>query len=188
MTKTHLPIRQIELRLTDLNELFNSIDPTPFHHRRLDRDIEDYLETWAMSFSSKAHFHIVIHLENMPDNDPIDLVTSAIQNDFKYKAERAERELSLMLRNGRISLIIGLLFLTLCLLGAQLISEESHTIGKVIRESLMIAGWVSLWQPMQIFLYGWWPIIRKRNIRNQLARAIIRVLGGKSKAHDTLNA
>ena len=43
MTKTHPPVHQIELRIVKLSELFNSMDPTPFHHRDLDADAEEFL-------------------------------------------------------------------------------------------------------------------------------------------------
>ncbi len=36
MKKKHPPVHQIELRVVQLPELFNSMDPTPFHHRDLD--------------------------------------------------------------------------------------------------------------------------------------------------------
>ena len=28
---------------------------------------------------------------------------------------------------------------------------------KLLRESLVLAGWVGLWHPMELFLYAWWP-------------------------------
>jgi hypothetical protein len=31
-------------------------------------------------------------------------------------------------------------------------------LGGIIRESLLIGGWVAMWRPMEILLYDWWPI------------------------------
>ena len=45
MSKAHPPVHQIELRVIQLPELFNSMDPTPFHHRDLDTDAEEFLES-----------------------------------------------------------------------------------------------------------------------------------------------
>jgi len=50
MKKSQPPTHQIELRIVELSELFNSMDPTPFHHRNLDPDAEDFLESWALGF------------------------------------------------------------------------------------------------------------------------------------------
>ena len=45
MKSSHAPVHQIELRIASLAELFNSMAPTPFHHRDLDRDAVEFLES-----------------------------------------------------------------------------------------------------------------------------------------------
>jgi hypothetical protein len=37
-------------------------------------------------------------------------------------------------------------------------------ITRVIEESLIIFGWVANWKPIEIFLYEWWPIVRRREL------------------------
>jgi hypothetical protein len=32
------------------------MDPTPFHHRNLDADAEEFLENWALEFPQNSHF------------------------------------------------------------------------------------------------------------------------------------
>ena len=34
---------------------------------------------------------------------------------------------------------------------------------QVVEESLLIFGWVANWRPIEIFLYEWWPVVRRRN-------------------------
>jgi len=36
---------------------------------------------------------------------------------------------------------------------------------------LLIFGWVANWRPIEIFLYEWWPIVRRRNLYRRLAAA-----------------
>ena len=78
MKPRHAPVHQIELRIAALADLFNSMDPTPFHHRDLDRDAVEFLESWALEFPRNSHFRIVIHVETMPAEDPTPLVSEAI--------------------------------------------------------------------------------------------------------------
>jgi hypothetical protein len=40
----------------------------------------------------------------------------------------------------------------------------SHPVGRVIEESLLIFCWVANWRPIEIFLYEWWPIIRRQSV------------------------
>lgn len=176
MNKSHPPVHQIELRIAQLSELFNSMDPTPFHHRNLDADAEEFLENWALEFPQDSHFRIIVHIEQMPQEDPTPLISDAIHNYFNYKAVRSKRNLRLLLLEGRTSLLIGLGFLALCLLGADILAAFSNnTFLRLLKESLLIGGWVAMWRPIQIFLYGWWPIIRRSRIYNNLSRAIVHV-------------
>ena len=176
MKKSHPPVHQIELRVVELPELFNSMDPTPFHRRDLDPNAEKFLESWAQEFPPDSHFRIIVHIEKMPPEDPAPLVAEAIHNHFEYKSVLTKRSLRLLLLEGRTSLLIGLGFLALCLIAADLLSGfASNTFLRLLKESLLIGGWVAMWRPMQIFLYEWWPIVHKRRIYHCLRRANVLV-------------
>jgi hypothetical protein len=176
MKKTHPPVHQIEMRIAELPQLFNSMDPTPFHHRGLDDEAERFLETWAFEFPQDSHFRIVVHIEKRPHEDAHDAVREAIHNHFIYKAMLEKRRLRTLLLEGRISLLVGLGFLGLCLLGAEHLSDiSSSAFVKVLKESLVIGGWVAMWRPMQIFLYEWWPMVRRTRIYVNLSRANVHV-------------
>ncbi len=158
------------------------MDPTPFHHCDLDRDAQEYLESWAMGYSHKSHFLIIVHIEKMPDADPSATVVEAIHNFFDYKADITKRQIQLLLQEGRTSLLIGLTFLMLCLLGADLMSDYTgNAFWRVVRESLIIGGWVAMWRPLQIFLYEWWPSVRRGRIFRKLAKAGVRVIPASAK-------
>ena len=170
-------VHRLELRLRELAQLFNSMDPTPFFNRDLSSDAEDYIESWAMEYHSDSRYHIIVHLQQMPaEPNPGALISEAIHNYFSYKAELTRRELRRLLSQGRESLLIGLGFLALCLLGADAI--DRHASGSLLvfgRESLTIAGWVAMWRPIQIFLYDLWPLNRRRRIYQNLSRAQVKI-------------
>jgi hypothetical protein len=172
------PVHQIELRVTKLAELFNSMDPTPFHHRNLDTNAEEFLETWALEFPQDSHFRIVVHIEQMPTDNPIALVSEAIHNYFEFKSVRSKRRLRLLMVEGRASLLIGLSCLAICLLAADILAAnfQDSTFLKLLKESLLIGGWVAMWRPMQIFLYEWWPIVRRGKIYRNLSHSSVHVV------------
>jgi hypothetical protein len=180
MTKTQHPVYRIELRVQELGQLFNSMDPTPFHHKDLDPDAEEFIESWALEYPQNSRFHITVHLGQMPPEDPTALVAEAIHNYFDYKSELARRQVRVLLLEGRTSLMIGAGVLALCLLGAEVLATyAAGTFLKILRESLTIGGWVAMWRPMQIFLYEWWPLMRRSRIYGSLGRAQVHVLQGK---------
>ena len=181
MAKSRAPVHQIELRIVDVGQLFNSMDPTPFHHRDLDTDAEQFLESWALEFPQDSHFRIVIHIENMPPQDPTALVAEAIHNYFDNKSVLTRRNLRVLLLEGRTSLLIGLGFLAICMLGADSLASYAFSpYLRVLKEGLTIAGWVAMWRPMQIFLYEWWPLVRRIRIYRNLGRASVHVSAGKA--------
>ena len=151
MKKNPPPVHQIDLRLVELSELFNSMDPTPFHHRDLDKNAEEFLENWALEFPPDSHFRIIVHIEKMPASDPTPLVVEAIHNYFDYKVVLTKQKLRRLLVEGRTSLLIGLCFLALCLLGAELLTIfNSNTFLRLLQESLLIAGWVGPGSPLRL--------------------------------------
>jgi hypothetical protein len=171
------PVHQISLRLHEIGQLFNSMDPTPFRHRDLDPDAEEFIESWAQEFPSGSRFLLVIHLQQKPDEEhPAELLAESIHNFYADKAQLTERELRRLLRLGRTSLLVGLAFLSLCTLGANAAAAlGAGPFSGIVRESLVIAGWVAMWRPIQIFLYEWWPILRRRHMLQNLSRAQLRV-------------
>ena len=94
----------------------------------------------------------------------------------------AEHEFRRLLRLGRTSLLVGLAFLSLCTLGAKALGALGggpYPYLDILREGLIIAGWVAMWRPIQIFLYEWWPIVRRRRMLQNLSRAQVRVAEGQ---------
>ena len=177
MTTGHVPVHRLDLRLRELAQLFNSMDPAPFLERDLDRDAEEYIESWAMEHPAGSRFQITLHLQQAPAQpDSGNLIAEAIHNFFAYKAELARRELRRLLSQGRISLVIGLCFLAACLAAADAIGRGgSGELTAIGRESFIINGWVAMWRPVDIFLYDWWPLLRRRRIYQSLGRAHVGV-------------
>src|SRR3974390_2188227 len=53
---------KIEISLSRLSQLFNSLDPSPFHERDLDHDAEDYIMGSAGEAPRQHPLALVIHL------------------------------------------------------------------------------------------------------------------------------
>jgi hypothetical protein len=180
MSTPTVPAHRIEVRIQELSQLFNSMDPTPFHHKDLDPDAEEFIISWAQEHPRDAELEILIHVAG--GNPPVDaeaLVGEALHNYFDYRAEHAQREFRQLMQRGRRSLVIGLCFLASCLLLAEQIGHASAgTFATILRESVIIGGWVAMWRPLEIFLYDWWPLASRRRMFEKLARATVRITTG----------
>lgn len=181
MKKSPAPIHRLALRVREVAQLFNSMDPTPFLNKDLDPEANTFIESWAAGYPPDSRFHITIHLELWPeDDDPTGMLTAAIHNHFSYKAERTHGALKQLLKLGRISLAIGIVFVSLCLLAANAIGKLGDNAGyNIASESLTIVGWVAMWRPLQTFLYDWWPLQRQIHLYQRLGDAHIQVIQGR---------
>jgi len=171
MTEARRPRHRIELNLTTIQQLFNSMDPSPFHEKDLDREAEEFLVSWVQEFPSREPVSLVIHLERgASDPQAQAQVEQAIHHYFAYRAKLNRRELDRLMSQGRTSLVIGLVFLLACFGVRELLSGLGHgAIASFARESVIIAGWVAMWRPMEIYLYEWWPIRRRGTIYRKMS-------------------
>jgi hypothetical protein len=160
----------IEIKLNQLQQVFNSLDPSPFLDRDLDDNAENYIINSVDEFPLNTPLKLVFYLPSNEQNTARHLLPSALHNYFDYRQQGEQRKLRTIWRQGRISLLIGLSFLFVCLSLSELISRfGSDTFIHFLEEGLLISGWVALWRPLEIFLYEWWPVSHQQKIFAKLA-------------------
>jgi hypothetical protein len=169
---------RIELRLRELAQLFNSMDPSPFIDRDLDADAEEFIVSWVRELpTTPSELELAIHVAAPPPADRAAGVGDAVRHYFHSRAEIRRREFRQLMRRGRISLTVGLLFLTVCFLLSELVAKLGYgTTAEILRESLTIGGWVAMWRPLEIYLYDWWPLRNEQRTLERLARMQVRLI------------
>jgi len=164
----------IEIRLSSIEQLFQTLDPSPFREKDLDKDVEDFIVSWARELHADLPFTIVVHLpEKQQSRSEAKEIGPAITGFFGYSAREVGLELKELFRVGRRSLAIGIAVLVVSIVASQMVAHkfEPRPLGKVLEESLIIFAWVANWRPTEIFLYDWWPIARRRRLYQKLAAA-----------------
>jgi hypothetical protein len=171
--------RIIEVRVAELRQLFNAIDPSPFHERDLDPRAEEFIVEWSRDFPVDARLALIVYLDRSPGlTDEAGAVREAIHEFFRQKATSTRRSLRELFHRGRISLAIGLTFLAVSVaIGGGLAAYLGQTrLAEILREGLLIGGWVAMWRPLQIFLYEWWPIRADLRLFTRLATMPVRIV------------
>jgi hypothetical protein len=150
----------IEVRVAELRQLFNAIDPSPFRERDLDPKAEAFIVGWARELPRDAPLALRVHLERACGRDDEGvLLRDAIHEYFAQRALDSRRQLRELFRRGRISLAIALVFLGAAMAASDLIGGLTRSrFGAVASEGLIIGGWVAMWRPLEVFLYDWWPV------------------------------
>lgn len=150
----------IEIELDELQQIFNTFDPSPFHKRDIDDDAEEYIVGAARDIAMKRPLSLVVYLPpEKAARERSDLLEVAIRNYFDYRAKAARRELRVIFRRGWDSLLVGSLFLFACvsLQGLVPLLIRREVLVQFLREGLIICGWVAMWGPIHVFLYEWRP-------------------------------
>lgn len=166
----------IEIRLNKLDQIFNSLDPSPFIEREIDRNAKNYIVESLQELPINSKVKVLLYISHALDLDAKKMVSEAIHNYFDYCYDGKVKELRQLFRTGRISLAIALVFLGTCITIDSLISSLfDGTIAKILHEGLFIVGWVAMWRPIQIFLYDWVPIYRDQTTFRKLSKVPIEI-------------
>ena len=169
----------IEVRISRIEQLFNSFDPSPFDDRDLDGDAEQHIAGWARELPKDAPIRILLH---MPPDEARRATERglglALTHYFATRAEWIDRDRRELFRLGWRYLGIGLVVLSGCLLLSQLLPNLIGTspATRILQEGLIILGWVANWKPIETFLYDWWPLKRRADLYRRIAAAQVTIL------------
>jgi hypothetical protein len=173
----------IEVHISELQQIFNSLDPTPFRARDLDPKAEAFIADWAREIHGAPPLGLLIHVDReVSSAEHITTVQSAVRDYFSERAAVTRRQLRQLFRVGRTSLVIGLAFLAASILLGDLAEDvlSQTRFAGVARESLLIGGWVAMWRPLEIFLYDWWPIRAEARLYDRLSAMTVRIQPSRS--------
>jgi hypothetical protein len=158
--------------------LFNAIDPSPFREKDLDPSAEEFVVAWARDVHRDAPLALLVYLDRPAGlaEEPA-ILRDAIREFFSHRSRASRQRLRQLFRVGRTNLLIGLAFLAVSLFSGDLIASRlgGRHLGEVLRESLLIGGWVAMWRPMEIFLYDWWPIRAEAKLFDRLSAMPVRI-------------
>lgn len=168
----------IEVRVAELQQLFNSMDASPFRERDLDPDAEELIASWAREAPRGANLALLVDVDRAPGlPDELIALRDTIHEFFNHRAQVSRARLHELLRIGRTSLVVGMVFLAAAVGLGDLVAGamSGQRLGDLLREGLVICGWVAMWRPLEIFLYGWWPIRRQARLYDRLGGMPVRI-------------
>jgi hypothetical protein len=159
---------EITLRLDNLEQFFTVPDPNPFYPRA---HFATGLETISAELKPKAlirkvHTTIVLPPDQITPDGEVKL-REALNRYCQHHLQQNRQDLISLRWQGVKALQNGLIFLGVCLLLSTWF-ENAEMLQDWLRrfagEGFLIAGWVSLWHPIEILLYEWWPFSRQIHI------------------------
>lgn len=152
---------EVTVKVTDLKELFAERQFDPF---------ADDVET-IPSITRMAQLpHLVSNLKSVslrvlvpassltPATEPE--VQRALQRYCKHMISETRQKLAAMRWVGFRTFLVGWVFFGISLAAAAAVTKMLGIpagIRELASESLIVAGWVVIWQPLDTLVQGWWP-------------------------------
>ena len=161
------------MRVATVEHLFNPMDPSPLEERSLDHEVADWIEEWAEDLDHDHPVEVEISVNDGQLHGREAAIVNGLHRHFEYREWQTARQLHKLLREGRISLLIGLAALAGFNAVSRLIGTSSNPVINVVHDGLSVLGWVSMWKPLEVLLYDWWPIRHERRACQRLAESTI---------------
>jgi len=162
----------IDIRLNDIGQLYDSLDPSPFREKSLNRDAESYLIESAGEFPPKAEFRVLVHGPPALQAHVGDIAV-AIHTHFQSLSTLAERRHRRRQRIFHMALLLGFAVLAGALLLRTLVTDWPGALGEVVAEGLLIVAWVALWRPAEMALFDEWERREQLRLLQGLARVSV---------------
>lgn len=167
----------IDIRIRSSRQLFDGRDPAPFRERDLDDRAVEYLVGAVDELARSAPLKLVFWISDEPAPVlPDDTLVEAVRAHFRYDVADLQRQIRQHFRRAQVALLLGLfvliVFLTLAELTAGMAIGHAR---QIVREGLVITGWVAMWRPLELLLYDWWPLVQERRTRQRLRDAPVEV-------------
>lgn len=174
---------RIALDVRDLEQLFSTFDPSPFHEFSLNTTAAQYIASEAWYAPRGNRFVIALSIRGKPAGaaDARHL-EEVLRMHFARLAAGEHQNFRKLIRTGLISLAIGLTVLAFCTMLSRAVDNSALPDGwrEGLRDGISVFGWVANWRPAQILFYDWWPLRRSRNLYRRLATADV-VSGGPGR-------
>ena len=163
----------IEFSLRSPSQLFEPGEPPPLGPRALHPQVVAAItQQWIFApRGCSLQLRIGFPAKTMGESQQI---SAALRDYFLSRCAAERLEIRRILRDGRITLVIGLAFLTVVTTIAELLhATVSGRLAGAVAGGLEIFGWVALWHPAELLLYDWLPAYRRLRLLRRLSEATI---------------
>lgn len=104
----------------------------------------------------------------------------ALERYCKHMISETRQRLAAMRWVGLRTFLVGWIFFGISLAAAAAAAKMlwvPHTIRELASESLIVAGWVVIWQPLDTLVQGWWPQWQEERTFRAIGELPVRVEG-----------
>ncbi len=171
----HESAATVSIHVRHLAQMFNSLDPSPFWDRDLDREAASFIEEEFSEKRSARVWHLHVHA-----SEGAELATdlqAALEHYYERLAASARRRLREQLKLGQLALLGGVGIFLLSMTAQRFLARAFQgDTPRMLDEGLIILAWLALWRPAESLVYEWVPLYRHRRLYERLTAIRVSVL------------
>ncbi len=151
----------IEMGLEEPFDVYDDKDPSPLRIRDLKKEVETYIIDSIREIPHAKKIRVVFYFDKFSDSEEeIEHLGRSYFDFFAFETKVKTHQIKLKVKRGLKSLLVGLSFLFFCIFMAKILKDQTESLfSSFFVEGLTVLGWVSLWTPIQVFLYEIWPLL-----------------------------
>lgn len=168
---------EIILKLENLDQMLIVPHNVFYGKRMLRPDAEEFLIEEAEKYPSRTAIYLKLYLLRDTLNRSQEIET-AIHQHFAYRKIKSLKQLRRTLQLGWTGLLIAIVFLSVLVSFTLFVIRQipEGGLSTIVREILIILGWVALWRPADLLLYEWRQFKRDANLFERLERCNVEVI------------
>jgi hypothetical protein len=159
-------VAPVRVHVLDLAQLYNSLDPSPFWDRDLDRSAAEFIEGEFRERPWADTWHLIVHVRT--GEADAQTLQSALESYYDRLATSTHRELKEHFRRARIGLLAGLALFAVFMGARTLLRATTPAMPTAVDEGLIILAWLTLWRPAETLTYEWLPLYRRQRLYQRL--------------------
>lgn len=132
-----------------------------------DAKVEDWLDTIISTvgaYGSKKEYKIVIHVPESLSALDSQSISPKLKEFYHIHTTELKNELRVMKTQSLDALSKGVPIMIAALslnFTIERLKDHMNYFEFILKESMYIFGWVSMWKPIELLLYDRWPLNRK---------------------------
>jgi hypothetical protein len=176
------PVRDVAVRLSDVNDFFVERDLGPYHTVSGIEELYRAVKVHTRVLMQRpGAYRVTLQLPHDKITEGLEAdIRARIQQHCQFQTEQRRQDLQILRQQGIDSLWLSLFVLPPCLVLAVLATWLSQSgVHGFLQAALIVAatlfvvsaGWVALWFPVEYFFYDPWPLKQDVRVYQQMANA-----------------
>jgi hypothetical protein len=172
----------LTFRFKALGQLLDEQDPTPLPHREMTGEAEEALAGYLDEYPVSKSASLILELpEGELEGLSPPLLVESVRHHFGFRVDDLGHDLKLQWREGRYSLVLALVNLSLLLLFVYYITVHAIPVESpnvvLVLGILTIMNWATIWDTYEHFFYEYRNLARKRRIYRKITRIPVEIRG-----------